>query len=141
MVKIYVEPGPGVGMRPIRRVTLKKVDRVKIDTHHLFDANTVWLGLKRGQLQRNYGWQFLERCNAKLSLEEIKRQVLSEETENDRLSTSRFNVYSGRYSWRPFPAQHKISFPIAKQTPTQISFDAAPFGGTKLSGLGREGSR
>ncbi|NEK83239.1 MAG: HTH-type transcriptional regulator Cbl, partial [Pantoea ananatis] len=39
--------------------------------------NTVWLGLKRGQLQRNYVWQFLELCNANLSLEEIKEQALS----------------------------------------------------------------
>ncbi len=39
-----------------------------------FDANTVWLGLKRGQLQRNYVWRFLELCNAGLSVEDIKRR-------------------------------------------------------------------
>jgi len=51
----------------------------RLDTHYLFDANTVWLGLKRGQLQRNYVWRFLELCNAGLSVEEIKRQVMEPE--------------------------------------------------------------
>ena len=49
---------------------------VRLDTRHLFDASTVWLGLKRGQLQRNYVWQFIELCNAGLSLAEIKRQAM-----------------------------------------------------------------
>ncbi|MBY4841382.1 hypothetical protein K5Y30_24765 [Pantoea sp. DY-5] len=41
------------------------------------------LGLKRGELQLNDVWQRSERCNANLSLEENKRQVLSEEIENE----------------------------------------------------------
>ena len=41
--------------------------------------DTVWLGLKRGQLQRNYVWRFIELCNAGLSLEEIKRQAMEPE--------------------------------------------------------------
>ncbi|MGC6693166.1 hypothetical protein ACPYIY_32290, partial [Burkholderia pseudomallei] len=48
----------------------------RLDTRHLFDANTVWLGLKRGQLQRNYVWRFIELCNAGLSVDEIKRQAM-----------------------------------------------------------------
>ncbi|MGM3310601.1 HTH-type transcriptional regulator Cbl, partial [Enterobacter hormaechei subsp. steigerwaltii] len=32
--------------------------------------------LKRGQLQRNYGWRCIELCNAGLSVDEIKRQVM-----------------------------------------------------------------
>lgn len=51
----------------------------RLDTRHLFDANTVWLGLKRGQLQRNYVWRFIELCNAGLSLDEIKRQAMEPE--------------------------------------------------------------
>lgn len=47
---------------------------MRLDTRHLFDANTVWLGLKRGQLQRNYVWRFIELCNAGLSVDEIKRR-------------------------------------------------------------------
>ena len=59
----------------------KRVERriTRLDTRHLFDANTVWLGLKRGQLQRNYVWRFIELCNAGLSLEEIKRQAMEPE--------------------------------------------------------------
>jgi len=49
---------------------------IRLDTRHLFDANTVWLGLKRGQLQRNYVWRFIELCNAGLSVEDIKRQAM-----------------------------------------------------------------
>jgi LysR family cys regulon transcriptional activator len=52
---------------------------LRVDTRHLFDANTVWLGLKRGQLQRNYVWRFIELCNAGLSLDEIKRQAMEPE--------------------------------------------------------------
>jgi LysR family cys regulon transcriptional activator len=37
------------------------------------------LGLKRGQLQRNYVWRFIELCNAGLSLDEIKRQAMEPE--------------------------------------------------------------
>ena len=54
-------------------------DLIRLDTRHLFDANTVWLGLKRGQLQRNYVWRFIELCNAGLSVDEIKRQVMEPE--------------------------------------------------------------
>ena len=44
-----------------------------------YGFDTVWLGLKRGQLQRNYVWRFIELCNAGLSLEEIKRQAMEPE--------------------------------------------------------------
>ncbi|MDU5192982.1 MAG: HTH-type transcriptional regulator Cbl, partial [Mixta calida] len=53
----------------------------RIDARHLFEPSTVWLALKRGQLQRNYVWQFLELCNANLSLEEMKRQALNTQEE------------------------------------------------------------
>ncbi|MFS9605836.1 HTH-type transcriptional regulator Cbl, partial [Klebsiella pneumoniae] len=51
----------------------------RLDTRHLFDDNTVWLGLKRGQLQRNYVWRFIELFNAGLSLDDIKRQAIEPE--------------------------------------------------------------
>ncbi|MBY4836546.1 hypothetical protein K5Y30_00005 [Pantoea sp. DY-5] len=41
------------------------------------------LDLKRGESQLNDVWQRSERCNANLSLEEIKRQALSDEAENE----------------------------------------------------------
>lgn len=81
VVKTYVALGLGVGVLADQACDLHDGEAlVKIDARHLFEANTVWLGLKRGQLQRNYVWQFLELCNANLSLEEIKRQALSYDT-------------------------------------------------------------
>lgn len=84
VVKTYVELGLGVGVLADQACDIYQGENlVKIDARHLFEANTVWLGLKRGQLQRNYVWQFLELCNANLSLEEIKRQALSYESEEE----------------------------------------------------------
>lgn len=78
VVKTYVELGLGVGILADQACQLEPHSLLhRLDASHLFETNTVWLGLKRGQLQRNYVWQFLELCNANLSLEEIKRQALS----------------------------------------------------------------
>ncbi|WP_168394628.1 HTH-type transcriptional regulator Cbl [Erwinia amylovora] len=78
VVKTYVELGLGVGILADQACQLEPHSSLhRLDASHLFETNTVWLGLKRGQLQRNYVWQFLELCNANLSLEEIKRQALS----------------------------------------------------------------
>ncbi|WP_313656238.1 HTH-type transcriptional regulator Cbl [Pantoea sp.] len=78
VVKTYVKLGLGVGILADQACETEVGEElVRIDATHLFDPSTVWLGLKRGQLQRNYVWQFLELCNANLSLEEIKRQALS----------------------------------------------------------------
>ena len=78
VVRTYVKLGLGVGILADQACeTELGGELVRLDATHLFDANTVWLGLKRGQLQRNYVWQFLELCNANLSLEEIKAQALS----------------------------------------------------------------
>lgn len=78
VVKTYVKLGLGVGILADQACELDEgEDLVRLEATHLFEASTVWLGLKRGQLQRNYVWQFLELCNANLSLEEIKRQALS----------------------------------------------------------------
>lgn len=78
VVKTYVELGLGVGVLADQACQLDEHSILtRLDARHLFESNTVWLGLKRGQLQRNFVWQFLELCNANLSLEEIKRQALS----------------------------------------------------------------
>lgn len=78
VVKTYVKLGLGVGILADQACETEENEELEhLDATHLFDASTVWLGLKRGQLQRNYVWQFLELCNANLSLEEIKRQALS----------------------------------------------------------------
>ncbi len=78
VVKTYVELGLCVGVLADQACQLDEHSTLtRLDARHLFESNTVWLGLKRGQLQRNFVWQFLELCNANLSLEEIKRQALS----------------------------------------------------------------
>ncbi|MDA3133900.1 HTH-type transcriptional regulator Cbl [Atlantibacter subterraneus] len=77
VIKTYVELGLGIGI--VAEQASGEHDSgqlVRLDVRHLFDANTVWLGLKRGQLQRNYVWRFIELCNSALSVEEIKRQAL-----------------------------------------------------------------
>jgi LysR family cys regulon transcriptional activator len=80
VIKTYVELGLGVGLVAEQSGDARESDTfTRLDTRHLFDANTVWLGLKRGQLQRNYVWRFIELCNAGLSLEEIKRQAMEPE--------------------------------------------------------------
>ncbi|EXU74524.1 HTH-type transcriptional regulator Cbl [Erwinia mallotivora] len=85
VVKTYVALDLGVGILADQACQLNEHDELtRLEARHLFESNTVWLGLKRGQLQRNYVWQFLELCNANLSLEEIKRQALSLETEAER---------------------------------------------------------
>lgn len=77
VIKTYVELGLGVGLVAEQSQDIQESETlVRRDTHHLFDASTVWLGLKRGQLQRNYVWRFIALCNAGLSVEEIKRQVM-----------------------------------------------------------------
>jgi LysR family cys regulon transcriptional activator len=80
VIKTYVELGLGVGLVAEQSGDARESDTfTRLDTRHLFDANTVWLGLKRGQLQRNYVWRFIELCNAGLSLDEIKRQAMEPE--------------------------------------------------------------
>ncbi len=77
VIKTYVELGLGIGI--VAEQASGEYDSgqlVRLDVRHLFDANTVWLGLKRGQLQRNYVWRFIELCNAALTVEEIKRLAL-----------------------------------------------------------------
>ncbi|EKJ8217826.1 HTH-type transcriptional regulator Cbl [Citrobacter sedlakii] len=77
VIKTYVALGLGIGLVAEQSSGVREEGTlVRLDTRHLFDANTVWLGLKRGQLQRNYVWRFIELCNAGLSVEEIKRQVM-----------------------------------------------------------------
>lgn len=82
VVKTYVELRLGVGVLADQACQLDEHSSLtRLEAKHLFESNTVWLGLKRGQLQRNFVWQFLELCNANLSLEEIKRQALAVTTE------------------------------------------------------------
>ncbi|HCC0886614.1 TPA: HTH-type transcriptional regulator Cbl [Salmonella enterica] len=79
VIKTYVVLGLGIGL--VAEQSGREGEEgalVRLDTRHLFDSNTVWLGLKRGQIQRNYIWRFIELCNAGLSVEDIKRQAMDE---------------------------------------------------------------
>ncbi|OON39764.1 transcriptional regulator Cbl [Izhakiella australiensis] len=81
VVKTYVELGLGVGILAEHACNIDAPGEglATLNARELFEPNTVWLGIRRGQLQRNYVWQFIELCNANLSLEEIKRQALSDD--------------------------------------------------------------
>jgi len=75
VIRTYVELGLGIGLVAEQSGEEREQGSlVRLDTRHLFDANTVWLGLKRGQLQRNYVWRFIELCNAGLSVVAVTLQ-------------------------------------------------------------------
>lgn len=79
VIKTYVELGMGVGiLADMSYEAHRDKGLVRLNAEHLFDANTVWLGLKRGQLQRNFIWFFIQLCNPTLSLHDIKEKVLAE---------------------------------------------------------------
>ncbi|WP_420065486.1 HTH-type transcriptional regulator Cbl [Pectobacterium colocasium] len=79
VIKTYVELGLGVGIvADMSYDPARDTGLVRLNAEHLFEANTVWLGLKKGQLQRNYAWKFIQLCNTELSLDEIKDKVFSD---------------------------------------------------------------
>ncbi len=78
VIKTYVELGLGVGLLADMSYNRERdTGLVSINAEHLFEANTVWLGVKRGQLQRKYAWRFIQLCNPQLTLSEIEEQILS----------------------------------------------------------------
>ena len=82
MIKTYVELGMGVGiLADMSYEAHRDQGLVRLNAEHLFEANTVWLGLKRGQLQRNFIWFFIQLCNPTLSLHDIKEKVLAVATD------------------------------------------------------------
>src|SRR5699024_1092132 len=82
VIKTYVALGLGIGIVAEQSSgELEENNLIRLDTRHLVDAYTVWLGLKRGRLQRNSVWRFLELCNAGLSVEDSKRQVMENSEE------------------------------------------------------------
>ncbi|MFZ4832132.1 HTH-type transcriptional regulator Cbl [Rouxiella sp. Mn2063] len=81
VIKTYVELGLGVGILADQAFDQARDTGLNlISAEHLFESNTVWLGLKRAQLQRNYVWRFIELCNPSLSINEIKDKVFAEAT-------------------------------------------------------------
>ncbi len=72
VVKTYVKLGMGIGILAETAVTDDDDGVSALDVRHLFSASTVWLAVKRGQLQRDYLWQFMMLCNPNLSVDELK---------------------------------------------------------------------
>jgi LysR family cys regulon transcriptional activator len=84
VVKTYVELGLGVGIVADKAFEAERDSGLTLlNAEHLFEANTVWLGLKRAQLQRNYVWRFIELCNPRLSVSEIKEKVFAQPQESE----------------------------------------------------------
>ncbi|MEI7256443.1 HTH-type transcriptional regulator Cbl [Dickeya dadantii] len=82
VIKTYVELGLGVGIvADMSFDATRDPCLVRLDARHLFEASTVWLGLKRGQLQRNYTWKFIQLCNPELTQDDIKARVFAEDNE------------------------------------------------------------
>lgn len=81
VIRTYVALGLGIGLVAELATDVEDTGLVQRDAHHLFGANTVWLGLRRGQLQRNYVWRFIGLCNPSLTADEIKRQALAGEAD------------------------------------------------------------
>lgn len=78
VIKTYVELGLGVGLLADMSYNRERdTGLVSLSVEHLFEANTVWLGVKRGQLQRKYAWRFIQLCNTQLSLTEIEEAVFA----------------------------------------------------------------
>jgi len=84
VIKTYVELGLGVGIVADKAFEVERDSGLTlINAEHLFEANTVWLGLKRAQLQRNYVWRFIELCNPRLSVNEIKEKAFAQPQEEE----------------------------------------------------------
>ncbi|GBU13832.1 ssuEADCB/tauABCD operon transcriptional activator [Enterobacterales bacterium] len=84
VIKTYVELGLGVGIVADKAYEAERDSALTLlNAEHLFETNTVWLGLKRAQLQRNYVWRFIELCNPRLSVSEIKEKVFAQPQENE----------------------------------------------------------
>ncbi|GAA0471338.1 MULTISPECIES: LysR substrate-binding domain-containing protein [Tatumella] len=76
VVKTYVKLGMGIGIVAETAVTDADEGISALDVRHLFAASTVWMAVKRGQLQRDYLWQFMMLCNPNLSVDELKASAL-----------------------------------------------------------------
>lgn len=80
VIKTYVELDMGVGILADMAFDAKRDQGlVQLDASHLFAPHTAWIGLKRGQYQHNYAWQFIQLCNPELSLADIQAQALGNE--------------------------------------------------------------
>ncbi|WP_279156061.1 HTH-type transcriptional regulator Cbl [Obesumbacterium proteus] len=77
VVKTYVELGFGVGILAEQACQQGENQQlVTLDASSLFAPNTAWIGVRKGQIQRDYVWQLIELCNPALTPAQIKAQVM-----------------------------------------------------------------
>ncbi|MFC3913624.1 HTH-type transcriptional regulator Cbl [Pseudaeromonas sharmana] len=80
VIKTYVELEMGVGILADMAFDARRdTGLVQLDGSHLFAAHTAWIGLKRGQYQHNFAWQFIQQCNPQLALSDIQARVFGSE--------------------------------------------------------------
>lgn len=76
VIKTYVELDMGIGILADMAFDVKRdKNLVRLDASHLFAANTAWIGLKKGQFQHNFAWQFIQLANPQLSVTDIQAKV------------------------------------------------------------------
>jgi LysR family transcriptional regulator, cys regulon transcriptional activator len=76
VIKTYVELDMGIGILADMAFDVKRdKNLVRLDAGHLFTANTAWIGLKKGQFQHNFAWQFIQLANPQLSVTDIQARV------------------------------------------------------------------
>lgn len=77
VIKTYVELEMGVGILADMAFNGQR-DKglVQLDGSRLFAPHTAWIGLKQGQFQHNFAWQFIQLCNPELALADIQARAL-----------------------------------------------------------------
>ncbi len=80
VIKTYVELEMGVGILADMAFDAQRDQGlVQLDGSHLFAPHTAWIGLKQGQFQHNFAWQFIQLCNPELALADIQARAMGSE--------------------------------------------------------------
>ncbi len=84
VIKTYVELEMGVGILADMAFDARRDHTlVQLDGSHLFAPHTAWIGLKQGQFQHNFAWQFIQLCNPELALADIQARAMGGEPQID----------------------------------------------------------
>ena len=84
VIKTYVELEMGVGiLADMAFDTQRDKGLVQLDGSRLFAPHTAWIGLKQGQFQHNFAWQFIQLCNPELALADIQARAMGSEAAID----------------------------------------------------------
>lgn len=84
VIKTYVELEMGIGILADMAFDVRRdKNLVRLDASHLFASNTAWIGLKKGQFQHNFTWQFIQLANPQLSITDIQARVFGTDQATD----------------------------------------------------------